>query len=72
MISAQNWRIPDRKLHIGISWAGSPLNDIDKHRNIPVTQFFDLYKVPGIQLYSLQKCRIATREIPCTTPEAWR
>jgi hypothetical protein len=50
-----NWRIPDRKLHIGISWAGSPLNDIDKHRNIPVTQFFDLYRVPGIQLYSLQK-----------------
>ena len=51
----QNWRIPDRKLHIGIAWAGSPLNDIDKHRNIPVTQFFNLYKVPGIQLYSLQK-----------------
>jgi tetratricopeptide (TPR) repeat protein len=50
-----NWRIPDRKLHIGIAWAGSPLNDIDRHRNIPVTQFFDLYKVPGIQLYSLQK-----------------
>jgi len=50
-----NWRIPDRKLHIGIAWAGSPLNDIDKHRNIPVTQFLDLYKVPGIQLYSLQK-----------------
>jgi tetratricopeptide (TPR) repeat protein len=51
----ENWRIPDRKLHIGISWAGSPLNDIDKHRNIPVTQFFELYRVPGIQLYSLQK-----------------
>ena len=50
-----NWRIPDRKIHIGIAWAGSPLNDIDKHRNIPVTEFFDLYKVPGIQLYSLQK-----------------
>ena len=50
-----NWRIPDRKLHIGIAWAGSPLNDIDKHRNIPVTAFLDLYKVPGIQLYSLQK-----------------
>lgn len=50
-----NWRIPDRKIHIGIAWAGSPLNDIDKHRNIPVTQFLDLYKVPGVQLYSLQK-----------------
>jgi hypothetical protein len=50
-----NWHIPDRKIHIGIAWAGSPLNDIDKHRNIPVTQFLDLYKVPGVQLYSLQK-----------------
>ena len=50
-----NWRIPDRKLHIGIAWAGSPLNDIDRHRNIPVQHFFELYKVPGIQLYSLQK-----------------
>ncbi len=48
------WMVPDTKLHIGVAWAGSPLNDIDKHRNIPVTQFFDLYKVPGIQLYGLQ------------------
>ena len=48
------WMVPDTKLHIGIAWAGSPLNDIDKHRNIPVTQFLDLYKVPGIQLYGLQ------------------
>lgn len=52
---SQNWRISDRKLHIGIAWAGSPLNDIDKHRNIPVMQFLELYRVPGIQLYSLQK-----------------
>jgi hypothetical protein len=48
------WMVPDTKLHIGIAWAGSPLNDIDQHRNIPVTQFLDLYKVPGIQLYGLQ------------------
>ena len=50
----KTWKVPDRKLHIGISWGGSPLNDIDKHRSIPVTKFLDLYKVPGIQLYSLQ------------------
>lgn len=50
-----NWRISDRRLHVGIAWAGSPLNDIDVHRSIPVQQFFDLYRVPGIQLYSLQK-----------------
>jgi len=49
-----DWKVPDRKLHIGIAWAGSPQNDIDKHRCVPVTQFLELYRVPGIQLYSLQ------------------
>lgn len=49
------WKIPDRKLHIGIAWSGSPFNDINKYRNIPVEMFFSLYRVPGIQLYSLQK-----------------
>lgn len=50
----RNWKVPDRKLHVGIAWAGSPLNDIDKHRNIPLHHFAELYRVPGIQLYSLQ------------------
>lgn len=48
------WKVPDRKFHIGIAWAGSPLNDIDKHRNIPIHHFMELYRVPGVQLYSLQ------------------
>lgn len=52
--AGKTWKLPDRKLHIGIAWAGSPLNDIDKHRNIPVTQFLELCRVPGIQLYGLQ------------------
>jgi hypothetical protein len=50
-----NWKLPDRKLHVGISWAGSAMNDINKHRSIPITQFLDLYRVPGVQLYSLQR-----------------
>lgn len=49
-----NWKVFDRKFHIGIAYAGSPLNEIDGHRNIPVTQFLELYKVPDVQLYSLQ------------------
>lgn len=48
------WKVPDRKLHIGIAWRGSPLNDIDRHRNLPIAEFLNLYDVPGIQLYSLQ------------------
>jgi len=50
----RTWKLPDQKLHVGIAWAGSPQNDIDKHRSIPVEQFLDLYKVAGVQLYSLQ------------------
>lgn len=49
-----DWKVPDRKLHIGIAWAGSAQNDIDRHRSIPLTHFLELYRVPGIQLYSLQ------------------
>lgn len=52
--SYDNWKVPDRKLHIGIAWGGSKLNDVDKHRNIPLVKFLDLYQVEGIQLYSLQ------------------
>ena len=48
------WKVPDRKFHIGIAWAGSPLNDIDKHRNIPIHLFMELYRCEGVQLYSLQ------------------
>jgi len=52
--NASQWKVPDRKLHIGIAWRGSHLNEINDHRSIPVTQFLDLYKAPGVQLYSLQ------------------
>lgn len=51
---AQGWRVPDRKFHVGIAWGGSPLNDIDKYRNIPVHHFFELLRVPDVQLYALQ------------------
>lgn len=52
--NAKQWKVTDRKLHIGIAWRGSALNDINEFRSIPVTQFLDLYRVPNIQLYSLQ------------------
>lgn len=52
--SPSGWKLPDRKFHIGIAWGGSPLNDIDKHRNIPVHHFLELVRVPGVQLYALQ------------------
>lgn len=50
----KTWKVPDRKFHIGISWRGSKLNEINEHRSIPIQQFLELYRVPGVQLYSLQ------------------
>lgn len=52
--NAAQWKVPDRKLHVGIAWGGSALNEINIHRIIPLAQMLDLYRVPGIQLYSLQ------------------
>lgn len=48
------WKAPGRKLHIGVAWAGSPANDIDSHRSFPVTHLLEMYRCPGVQLYSLQ------------------
>jgi hypothetical protein len=50
-----DWKVPDRKFHIGIAWSGSALNDINSHRSIDLKHFLDLCEVPGVQLYSLQK-----------------
>lgn len=52
--NAQHWKVPDRKIHIGITWRGSALNETNEWRSIPLLNFLDLYKVPGVQLYSLQ------------------
>lgn len=49
------WKSPDRQMHIGVAWAGSPANAIDIFRSFPVTDLLTLYEAgPGIQLYSLQ------------------
>jgi tetratricopeptide (TPR) repeat protein len=53
-VSGASWKVPDQKLHVGIAWAGSELNLINKHRSIPLTHFFELARVKGVQLYSLQ------------------
>jgi hypothetical protein len=50
----KSWKVPDQKLHVGIAWAGSELNLINRHRSIPLTYFFDLARIKGVQLYSLQ------------------
>jgi len=51
----KDWLVPDRKFHIGIAWSGSKLNDINHHRSIDLRFFLEVARVPGVQLYSLQK-----------------
>ena len=48
-----HWKVLGR-FAIGIAWAGSKQNDIDRWRSLALEQFLELYRVPGIQLYSLQ------------------
>lgn len=48
------WKSPDRKLHIGVSWKGSPASDIAEQKSFPIELLLELYRVPGVCLYSLQ------------------
>jgi hypothetical protein len=52
--TSAGWKVSGQKLHVGIAWAGSELNLINRHRSIPLTHFFELARVKGVQLYSLQ------------------
>jgi tetratricopeptide (TPR) repeat protein len=54
----ERWRqelAPQRGFKIGIAWQGSPKYRSDAQRSIPLEQFEPLARVPGVQLYSLQK-----------------
>jgi len=49
-----SWKSPDRKIHIGVAWAGSMASDIAHHKSFAVENLLRLYEIPGVQLYSLQ------------------
>ncbi len=49
-----NWKSHDREFHIAVTWTGSNANWINHHRSFPMEQLLELYRVPGIQLYSMQ------------------
>ncbi|MFH0898737.1 MAG: tetratricopeptide repeat-containing glycosyltransferase family protein [bacterium] len=42
-------------INIGIAWQGDPTNINDKNRSLPLFYFYNLSRLPGVQLYSLQK-----------------
>lgn len=45
----------EKKLKVGIVWAGNPNHKNDKNRSCKLEQFKSLFEVPGVQFYSLQK-----------------
>jgi tetratricopeptide (TPR) repeat protein len=51
---ADQWRshLGDRKLRVGLVWAGS---DIDPRRSCPLEQLTPLFTLPRVRFYSLQK-----------------
>ena len=57
----------ERRLRIGIAWAGSPTYSNAAHRDVAVEHFITLAEVPGVQLYSLYK---GAREGDLTTSGA--
>lgn len=59
---------------VGIAWQGNPRNKRDRLRSIPLACFAALARVPGVQLYSLQKGpgldQIATAGVPLVNLDA--
>jgi len=45
----------DRRLRVGITWAGGPKYKNDRKRSLHLSQLAPLAQVPGITFYSLQK-----------------
>jgi hypothetical protein len=57
-VGIERWRerlIPYCGLKIGIAWQGNPRHPNDHQRSMPLHHFAPLAKIPGVQLFSLQK-----------------
>lgn len=45
----------ERNLRVGIVWGGNPEHGNDRHRSIPLDTFKQLFDLPNMEFYSLQK-----------------
>lgn len=52
-----------RGFKIGLVWQGNPRYRSDRHRSIPLIQFAPLGRLPGVELFSLQKGS-ASEQVP--------
>ncbi len=53
----EKWRkiISSSKLKVGVRWSGNPKFEHEQQRRFPPEPLFELAKLPGVQLYSLQR-----------------
>ena len=51
-------------LRVGLVWAGSKTNKDDRHRSLSMADMASLSKIPGVQLYSLQRHEPGRAELP--------
>lgn len=53
----EKWKriVNSPKLKVGIRWSGNPKFEHEQQRRFPPEPLFDLAKLPGVQLYSLQR-----------------
>ena len=56
-VKAQRWRgrFSQMELNVGIVWAGQPAHPEDRARSCHLRHFVPLSKIPGVQLFGLQK-----------------
>lgn len=56
-VKAQRWRgrFSQTELNVGIVWAGQPAHPEDRARSCHLRHFVPLSKIPGVQLFGLQK-----------------
>ena len=53
--TAPEGTLPDKgSFNIGLNWAGSPANDADRKRSVPLESLAPLSGIPGCRLFSLQ------------------
>ena len=53
---------------VGIAWQGNPQYRADRYRSFPLAEFEPLARVPGVQLFSLQKGTGAEQLASCKFP----
>jgi len=68
---AQRWRTElaaESRLQVGLVWAGNPRHERDRFRSIAFEKLAPLWRVEGVQFYSLQKEHVFGASLPADVP----